>query len=69
MESVHLENAFMGYAYMVCCTKNWFTWSMFLWGMFTFLGVFVFTWRMLSSDDLDVMQTFFTLVTCEHFLS
>ena len=24
-----------------------------------------FTWSMLSSDDLDVMQTFLTLVTCD----
>ena len=24
-----------------------------------------FTWSMFSNDDLDVMQTFFTLVTCD----
>ena len=41
---------------------------LFSWGLFkcdvvcTQIG---FTWSMLSSDDLDVMQTFLMLVTCD----
>ena len=42
--------------------KSHRAWSQLTWGVFTNIGI---TWSMLSSDDLDVMQTFLTLVTCD----